>query len=315
MTDIKTYILDLDIEPSKRWINIISENKNQCIEAIAELQNKILSQINPMTYNILYYTINYVTPSKYIKYYDELKSISEILEISFDKILIGQLCYEMFAACTSVGICMNGQNVHYRTMDWPMKSLKNITIKLKVMKSNKILYEGITWIGYVGILTGMKYNSYSLSINYRKSNNTLHNNALKIIQLKYPISYLCRELLESSDTLLKVKEKLEQTELISPCYISLCGINNDFYVITRDPDSYKTIFANNYLIQTNKDSENDKYDIFNSTERHKYVEELILKNDKNLINNLVKYPIINLDTIYYCVMIPSKNKFICKIIE
>jgi hypothetical protein len=303
----KEYTLNLDDKPKVRWNHIINDNKKECIKVIDELEKIIMQQVSSTTYNILYYTINYLTPSNCIKYYDELLAISEILNISFDKILIGQLCYEMFAACTSlIYKDDNNNNIFFRTMDWPLESLKDVTIKLTVIKNNKIVYKGITWVGYIGILTGMKPFKYALSINFRKSDGSIYDNVLKILKMNYPISYLCRDLLESDYDYDQVKENFINVELISPCYIILSSLNEACTII-RDPSKCVNIIeCEKYLIQTNKDPGNDSTDIMFSNKRNELAKNVLEKN-KNILNDLLEYPILNNDTIYYAIMIPSNN--------
>lgn len=313
MSNIKTYTLNLNDEPNIRWKHILMENKEACRNTIDELEKLILSQVSVATYNILYYTINYLTPKSYIRYYDELLSISEILEVSFDKIVIGQLCYELFAACTAITCEYNNDQTFFRTMDWPLECLKDITIHLNVVKDGKQVYQGVTWIGYVGILTGMKPYKYALAVNFRRSDGSLYDNILKVLNMKWPISYLCREILESDYDLDKIKDDLENFELISPCYIILCGIEKS-HVIIRDSNSCKQILSSDkYLIQTNKDPDGENNIMF-SNERFDLAKKIINKNKENFINDFKQYPIINQDTIYYTIMIPSKNKLITNII-
>lgn len=44
-------------------------------------------------------------------------------------------------------------------------------------KNNQIIYKSTTWVGYVGILTGMRVqNGYSVSVNFRHTGGALTTN-------------------------------------------------------------------------------------------------------------------------------------------
>ena len=44
-------------------------------------------------------------------------------------------------------------------------------------RKGQSVLKATTWIGYVGILTGMRTgNGYSVSVNYRRTDGTFHNN-------------------------------------------------------------------------------------------------------------------------------------------
>ena len=59
--------------------------------------------------------------------------------------------------------------LHIRTMDWEMPALQSMTIEVQFIKHGRPLFVCTTWAGYVGVLTGMRYGGYSVSINYRRS--------------------------------------------------------------------------------------------------------------------------------------------------
>ena len=54
-------------------------------------------------------------------------------------------------------------------MDWDLPILKELTIQINFKRRDKTVFTGTTWVGYIGVLTGMKARAFSVSINYRQT--------------------------------------------------------------------------------------------------------------------------------------------------
>lgn len=316
MSSVKKYVVDLDKPEKERWNEIINDNKENCLHAFKEMDKMAKSNaISRIMSYVLETIAKYYLNSGKALYIDELKSISEILNVPVEKVLMCQLCYEMAAACTSVGMNINGKMYHYRTMDWDMVFLKALTIHVQFKKNNKLLFEGITWAGYIGILTAMVPNEYSLSINYRRSNGNLIGNIMKASKMHWPIGYLCRNLLESETSFDDFIKILDCTDLISPCYVTLCHKSGNSVVLIRDSDKcVDKITSSTCVIQTNKDPGPTDVNILYSCEREKLVNSIIgndlhkMNNAESIISVFNKYPIINEETVYVSVLVPEESK-------
>lgn len=59
-------------------------------------------------------------------------------------------------------------------MDWAYDELRDLTINVTFHSKGKPLFKITTWVLFVGVLTGMRFNQggtntgFSLSLNYRK---------------------------------------------------------------------------------------------------------------------------------------------------
>jgi hypothetical protein len=115
------------------------------------------------------------------------------------------------------------------------------------------LYTATTWAGYIGILTGVRPHCFSVSINYRKLTKNPFGNILKTLSLSWPVSYAVREALWSCHSYETAVEFFKKISLISPVYITICGVKKDEgCLITRSPDKV------DHIISLNKfESEND----------------------------------------------------------
>jgi hypothetical protein len=80
---------------------------------------------------------------------------------------------DSFLGCTSGGVLTRPQSsagssdrsermMHFRTLDWGMSPLRNVLVVLEFVRSKskepeKVLARTITYAGFVGVLTGVRY--------------------------------------------------------------------------------------------------------------------------------------------------------------
>lgn len=312
---MKTYTINLDLEPSAMWNEVITEN----LEDIKAVYNKMNSLYNKFIANIASSFISILSNHGYVKYEKELMSISNLTGIPFGKLVILQIMYELNACCTSaIYLQSDGKPVHLRTMDWDLPELKKLTVKLNFIKDNKLVFSGISWAGYIGVLTAMKPDTCSISLNFRRCGDGLLVNLKNLVLSKWPAGYLIRELMTNETEYTKIIDYLMTSSLVAPCYFVICGRNKDeCYNIVRDRDD-STIYKlneSNFLIQTNIDPEvkETKDNILYSIERRPVAESIIKKFQKENIsykeaNKLILVnPILNEETIYVCTMVPTDN--------
>lgn len=321
MNPIPEYDFNLNQSPSKRWDKIFNDNQYKIDVAKVEIK-KILASIG-------YNTIGKITkPIIYsfkflnkLYYVDEIAYIAERMEMSFDEILILQLIYECSSACTSAVLNIGGNDLFFRTMDWPMEFLKNITIKLNIKKNGISIAQGITWIGYVGLLTVMTTasdysgsNMFGISINYRATKDitlgSIVKNAFRTFNMKWPIGYLVRDIIEKNMGKTRAIKTLSEAVLISPCYITVFSEGTS-QIITRDPDSIVSI-RNTNLVQTNCDHDKIEPNILWSCERRELMKKIegelndLYNNKKGeggislneMLKKLLIHPIKNDETVY-----------------
>lgn len=201
-----------------------------------------------------------------LMYEDEIVSIARVLEIKPSLAILLQLIYEASACCTTIvkHLGSDPKVTHLiRTMDWPVKELKAVTIDVSFTQNGEELFKATTWAGYVGILTGMNQ-KYAISVNFRKSNGNLLGNIRNAVAGYWPIGYLVRDVFECDRSYNKTLKRLQNTDIIAPTYFTISGIRNA-KILARDPRDIvyeKDINSEDgILIQTNMDS--DTYDMQN----------------------------------------------------
>lgn len=306
MKDIVYYDFDLDQSAETRWENIFVHYHSE-IEA---LRSTLKSIISPYATAIKYFDSLYQSyPKEKIMHHSEICFVADKIKMKPLEVLILQLVYETSSACTSAIIQTSNGEFFFRTMDWPMDFLKNITIGLNIIKNGVVIGKAITWLGYLGFLTADSVlDDYIIAINYRRTKTinftTLMKNLFRTINLKWPIGYLVRFLIEFQYSSSEARDVLITSELISPCYITMYIPKVQSCIITRDCDKTINIRTDN-LIQTNCDWNKSEPNILWSVERREHmqkIQNLILKkykpNDTEILDQIMVHPIINDETIY-----------------
>jgi hypothetical protein len=310
---VKSRKINLDLSPDKRWIDILEEFKPELLVA-KDRMKIIIDKMLGSSYYLIVPMIKSFKLFKSIMFLDELQSIADAMEMSFEYVLILQLCYEISSCCTSAITKIKDDYVFFRTMDWPMDFLKDLTVNLEFMKDGKTIFTTTTWVGYVGVLTVTVPEKYSIAVNYRRTNDvslsSISKNVISIMNMNWPIGYLIRDVCEKNLSYKNMLHYMCKAKLVSPCYITICGTIERPKVITRDPDGYK-IYKHTYVVQTNCDQNKVTPDILHSVSRRNKIIKSIEDNKNNFkdVNTLIKEfyidPIRNDETIYYTIMIPK----------
>jgi hypothetical protein len=348
---MKTYKIDLSNTPETRWDTIFNEN-NGSINRInnfmeSEINNEFPYIIRLLLFPILYFLINvygYFTTNEYIR---ELKGISKF-GMSFSKLVLINYGYDFVAHCTSV-VCFDKQNNkvwHLRNMDWSEVSgsdnLRHLTTQIDVYKDDQLLFKCTTWLGFVGVLTGIRcqrvddntWYPMTISLNYRKEGRSKLNNIFKILRNYNPCSFAIRRVLEN------YKKNITNYKLVAPCYITT-GFTNGLKVYELGSDRLIRYYYNNtelfhghcdvnndkyaFMVQTNNDYTMDIVDeawansdplLLNTIDRKQSMIANLttfLQNNKLTVeacNNLMKIePVFNNQTIYTTIMSFDKNSF------
>lgn len=306
------FTIDLDKNVEERYSDIVSHyNIKNISKKINDIYDEYITSLGIPFLNFTVKMMIQLNKSN-IMYRDELQFWSNKFNMPFHKILILQLLYEINSGCTTFVY----DRIMYRTMDWPIDFLKEITYHGIFVKNNKMIYEGIGWIGSVGLFTA-KTLDYAISINYRRINNvglySILKNLFNIITLKFPVSYLVRYIVENQMNTSDAINILKKIDVISPVYYTINVFDGIPSIIERDSTNFNE-YKNEYVIQTNCDlcdvnnMDEDK-NIMNSYERYNQINQMITKklNKNKIIKTFNKYPIMNEDTIYFCTI--SKDSF------
>lgn len=304
------YDFDLDKPAADRWSKIIIDNAAVIPDAMMSI-HKLLDSYG-IAQNIISMLYS-MTNNKDIYYLDEITYLSEQLGLEVHQLLILQLVYEAASACTTNIIKVGNKNIFFRTMDWDLPVLKNITVGLNIIKNGQVISKAITWIGYIGFLTATNLvHDYSISVNYRRTTDvnvfTILSNVKRIVGRIWPIGYFIRYLMETNLNKNIAVDMLKSTEFVSPCYLIIYSPSGSV-ILTRDADKCISERSDN-LYQTNCDYGKKSPDILYSVARTELIESINKKislenitSAKKILKLLMKNPIINDTTIYvYCIV-------------
>jgi len=323
VTTVPRFIVDLDQPAATRWKDVIAEYSQDIIALRKGLREEISVLVGSVAMKLLdsFGSLASALVGRFVKYFDEIKGFSKLCGLPVQEVLAIQFMYEACSACTSIVIPGYGPNqepTHIRTMDWEMPDLKALTIEVEFWKDNKPLFVSTTWPGYVGILTGMRYDGYSSSVNFRVTGSSYLNNIKNGITYCWPIGFLLRAVLETDATYNIATTHLANSELISPVYFTCCGVFKDQgCIITRSRTNELNRWEIKELgtaVQTNIDhwSFEEDEDILYSIQRRELAQELCAQlqeiNIDTMFNILSKYPILNDLTVSATWMCPSTNE-------
>ena len=168
-------------------------------------------------------------------------------ESSLGEIVALNAIYSLSAFCTSiVAEHANGTIFHGRNLDYPLPGLRGLTADVTFINSStgssSPLYHGTAFLGYVGLLTGMKPGVVSISVNQRTVNGSQPvQEFLKNIEQALSGGKLTglfvRETLATALDYHSAVASLNSTALIAPVYLTVGGVSRgEGAIITRNRD-------------------------------------------------------------------------------
>ena len=282
-------------------------------------------------------------------YGDELRGLAEVTEIPVGELFLFNLAYDITAHCTSiVAQSSDGKLLHARNLDMPggpqfqavLTTARKETFTVHFQRGGETVYSGITIAGAIGLFTGQKPNSFTITINERRTG-SMWTNILTLLR-DHPgssLSFLVRDALADPDINYQgVLNRMIYIPTIASCYVIIGGTKaGEGAVISRDRREAVKPFSNGtwklddsrdiwYLLQTNNDHwtkppniEPSGHDDLtkSSYERevagNKAMVEMRQPNlsPQGLMNVLSTDPVLNKHTLYTTIMTaadPSLNK-------
>lgn len=99
----------------------------------------------------------------------ELEACAAVCGVPPGEIALLNYLYELKAKCSSFVVARpDGRPLHARTLDWPgCAVLCACTVRLRFLRAGRLLFESLTWPGYLGVLTACAPGAFSISVNFR----------------------------------------------------------------------------------------------------------------------------------------------------
>jgi acid ceramidase len=277
--DLVWFEISYDTGARHRWDEVI-ETYNDTLNAMI---TDILNLIEVFDYHgTVLKLVDDALPTMMIffpeEYRLEILGISEKSKIPVGRLVLYNIFYEVFSACTSI-VAENEDGTHYHArnldfglfMGWDFANhtwtiseyLRKMEFNVKFTKNGKTLFNSTSFAGYVGIITGVKGGAFSITLNERF---VLDGGPVGLLEwflghkdLKFA-TWVLRDTLAGDYTYETAIDVLQTTPLISPCYYIVSGVNhNEGMIITRshteslEPLSLDVEAGRWYLLETNYD--------------------------------------------------------------
>jgi len=249
---LDTYIVNLDLPPTERWQHIVHPHQQQLHELIGVIKElvpeKVINAVDMALGSILKWL-----PQPYA---DEIRGVATAANIPLGEAVLYNVFYEIFTACTSiVGQDEAGKLFHARNLDFGLlmgwdnanntwavtERLRPIMINVDYQKNGKTVYSAVHFIGYVGILTAVKKNMFTLTMNERFA---LDGGYVGMFEWLLGISkgrwmgFLTRDVMLNATSFTEAKNMLSNTELLAPAYFILGGTKSgEATIITRSRET------------------------------------------------------------------------------
>lgn len=179
---VPTYRIDLSLPPSERYTQLATDFAPK-MKDITPLFDEVLAFVIPWAW--LRRVIEWLSTLVLRRVYSseetqELKGIAKASGVDFYFLVALNVLIDSMMACTSGGVLTKPEKrkemesnpsnddmrtptmMHFRTLDWGMDELRSVLVVLEFVKSKsetpeKVIARTITYAGFVGVLTGVRY--------------------------------------------------------------------------------------------------------------------------------------------------------------
>ncbi len=173
---IPTFRIDLSLPPAERYIQVATE-MGEKMQHLTGIFDEILGIF--ISWRWLRRVIQFLASGILRRVHskeqqEELRGISKASGVSFFLLVALNVLLDALLGCTSgaamtsVGKQTRGgpeperRMMHFRTLDWEMPGLRSVLVVLEFVRSDskepeKVIARSITYAGFVGVLTGVRY--------------------------------------------------------------------------------------------------------------------------------------------------------------
>ncbi|KZS03202.1 Acid ceramidase [Daphnia magna] len=311
---VPTYVINLDLPPKLRWAQLMIDKKESALHLLQDIKTYTDSFFHGKLFPLLDKYLPLMAKTLPEPYLSELEGIAEVTGIELGEITLYNIFYEVFTF-------WDVKNHTWQTTE----ALRPLVVELDFQREGHTVYKTVNFAGYVGVLTGMKPQRFTLTLDERFS---MEGGFVGIIRWLLGdhsanwAGFLMRDVMEKADSYQQALTTLTTSKLLAPVYFILGGNTTDQgAIITRGRNEADVWFMGRgsvsqvstwYLVETNYDHWN-KPPFFD--DRRTPAVHCLDKMGREaaslsgLFNVLATKPIFNKLTAYTCLMDVSTGRF------
>lgn len=272
-----TYWIDLDLPPRRRYVDLAKQYADR-LRSLTKLFDELVTDLHPKASPEWFRRLARIFLRKLYtrEETEEIRGISEAINVEFYLIVALNVSLDLLMGCTSGAARSReeGKNetrmLHFRSLDWGMDPLRQVIVQLKYKRSrslepDKALATSITYVGFVGVLTGVR-EGLSASLNFRP----VHNATTKMGHARYyshlllvllgwrrSVSSLLREVLLPTSPSVSHPSLVDIVERIphQPSTAAYLIFSDGDTTITMEKDSRSAVLrsSSSFIVITNHD--------------------------------------------------------------
>lgn len=251
---LPSYTVDLSLPPQERWVKIAALYKNE-LHNLVGIVRTIFGKYAPEVLQFIdkeFATLLDRYPQEYAQ---EMVGIAEGGDLDIGFVVMYNMFYELFTFCTSVvaqddnGNLYHGRNLDFGLLpaynlssdpkDWTLTQLlRPLTVSVDFVQNGKLLFKSVQFVGYIGILSGMRIDGYAVTVDDRFDNSF---DAGLIDWMRNPsdnaqfFGLMLRDMFATVDNYNDALPILQNTQIISPIYFIVSGSESgEGVVISRE---------------------------------------------------------------------------------
>ncbi|KAK2182128.1 hypothetical protein NP493_365g00072 [Ridgeia piscesae] len=324
---VPTYTVNLDAPPEHRWAAVVKDKGPALAHLLKEFKKFFLAfgQVPKDIIGFVDKDLGFLADTLPAPYGQEIKGIANITGLPLGEVVMFNIFYEIFSACTSI-VAENPQGkdalsrkefgLCWQNHSWVVtEALRPMVINLNFERAGKIVFKSAGFAGYIGVITGMKPGLFTLTVNERFAVSGGYIGILQWILGNRSIqwmSFLTRQTLEKSVDYEDARTTLKEAKLLAPAYFIVGGNKTgQGCIITRSRTESVDVWdlgtrnSSWFLLETNYD--HWKAPLFVDDRRtpgNRCMNKLGQKNVgfPGLFDVLSSRPVLNKLTAYTCLM-------------
>jgi hypothetical protein len=310
--DKTEYVIDLDVRPALRYIEIMLEYR----DLMLQVYEGIKARVNEKLWKTIAEAYKTIAITRYREYAEEIAGMAYILNISAADYYVLNCFYEIIVMCTSiVARDKNNKPVLARNFDFIFPEvLRMVHIDVVYMKEGAVVAKCGNIAGYTGVFTCLKPYAFAAAINARPIGN-IEDFITRLLAGRILTTWLLREAVLKSPNYGEALKLVTRAQTVTGSYIILAGMKeNEGAVITRARDSVFSVrkLSNEtwYLAKCNSD-DNVTNDTRTNWVNNKMKELGQANIDLDVLKNdvLLKPPLFGSFTISTIMMSPSNGYY------